>query len=749
MVSVDSTSKLEHGDGGTKLFGMENFGNTCYCNSILQCLYYTTKFRQHVLSHNITPHKRRLEMPGAAPHSYTTKYEQLLAKKLKEKGKPNLSPLETSLPLGSTPPLRPSIRNSIFGKFSSQNTQNLNAEETPVSPVYNTKTYIQEAGSCEALSTEQRLIVRKTPDFHMLKILITRPSPSTGTEIRNDLSVSSSLTLDLGNVSSSTSASIEPAPISSTSGFVVVGIPNPEQGLPAPINPFSPNPSADHRKRSALINGPILNVDHPLLALSQSDEKCLLYSLSDIFGAMAENHSQIGVVSPLYFIKKLKEKNFLFRQANMHHDAHEFCNYLINETIETLNLELGTEKNWCTQLFQGTITNETKCLSCETVTSKDESFLDLSIDIPPGDSAYSLNFSLNNFSKLETLNHQNKFYCNACLSLQEAVKTIKLKKTPEVLVINFKRFKYDDKLDRMVKLFDSILYPLNLRLFNTTLSANSTAETLTDEKPSAATPNNDFSLYGLYALVVHIGGGPMHGHYVALCKCQAGLWFLFDDETVELVDDAYVLQFFGDGPGLASAYMLFYEIQETKVVEDSLDFGINLNNVYDGGDYSLAKLTNVAVATNEKEEECTDDLFESDEVRPFLPTEGKIIENAEDNSVGRTSSLLKKTFMLDSRDVEKSKDLNTPSSGPKFGKLSEYSLDAQRPAMKGEKKSWVGGLKRRELKPEISPKERTGSTSSINTTSSTNPDVSYTEESSVEKVKRRGSIFSFKRKNKS
>lgn len=36
---------------------------------------------------------------------------------------------------------------------------------------------------------------------------------------------------------------------------------------------------------------------------------------------------------------------------------------------------------WIHQLFQGTLTNETRCLSCETVRSKDEDFLDLSVDV--------------------------------------------------------------------------------------------------------------------------------------------------------------------------------------------------------------------------------------------------------------------------------------------------------------------------------------------------------------------------------
>lgn len=39
------------------------------------------------------------------------------------------------------------------------------------------------------------------------------------------------------------------------------------------------------------------------------------------------------------------------------------------------------QSTWIHDIFQGVLTNETQCLSCETVRSKDEDFLDLSIDL--------------------------------------------------------------------------------------------------------------------------------------------------------------------------------------------------------------------------------------------------------------------------------------------------------------------------------------------------------------------------------
>jgi len=40
-------------------------------------------------------------------------------------------------------------------------------------------------------------------------------------------------------------------------------------------------------------------------------------------------------------------------------------------------------------------------------------------------------------------------------------------------------------------------------------------------------------IYDLFAIVVHVGTGPNHGHYVCIVKSH-GKWLLFDDESVEV-----------------------------------------------------------------------------------------------------------------------------------------------------------------------------------------------------------------------
>lgn len=789
-------SKLPYGDGSNKIFGMENFGNTCYCNSILQCLYFTEKFRIELLSHHVTDHDRKLNLYGIKSHSFTNKYEALVNKRTKDQQK-------------AVADEKPKSRKgSLFGiKFNSNNNNGqmvYNENDIP-----NKKAYIFEAQNCEFLSMEQKVRINKDRDFKNIQFMITRPSQSQeiSSSNNNDYSQSSSMLLtgdnnnnnnnntNGGSVSSasgvpngnggttgsttsthngsiggnSTNGSIngnDDGVISSQSSFIIVGIPYPETFLQNPINPFNASPTSDQRKKLALINGPIVNLDHSLqLPSEQSDDSALLYALKDLFECMVENRSNIGVVSPNYFITKLKEKNFLFRQNNMHHDAHEFCNYLINEIIECLNQEVGIENNWCNKLFQGSITNETKCLSCETITSKDEAFLDLSIDIPPNNSPHSLTHSLNNFSRSEILTHQNKFYCNSCSSLQEATKTIKIKLLPEILVINFKRFKYDENLDKMVKLFNSISYPFKLRLFNTTIPDKR-------QKDDDTTEFNNFNLYELYALVVHIGGGPMHGHYISLCKIKSQIWLLFDDETVEIVDDSYVMRFFGDGPGLSSAYILFYRVCDTldEGEEELLDFGFNANDLYNGNDYNMAFNNNADTSTigssirkpssvsssklnyNQINEEPHHQRDKS-QASSIGGKDGTNVSTASDTIPNNSPSLIpikksglfKKNFRLDGSTAdssinetengesehEKPKVLEPEKNKDQYKDKEDKSKDKDKEKESSkEKKTWVGGLKKREPKPDSSSNDRKVSSSSTK----------------LEDKEKRKSFFGFKRK---
>eukprot|EP00249_Psilotum_nudum_P020728 c27820_g2_i1 orf=254-1048(+) len=182
-------------------------------------------------------------------------------------------------------------------------------------------------------------------------------------------------------------------------------------------------------------------------AVGESDEN-LLTCLSELFVQINSQKKKTGVIAPKRFVQRVKKQNELFR-SYMHQDAHEFLNYLLNELVDILEKEAKAGKSgsevpvqtdrmvngvvsglsngshqqpvvtWVHKLFQGILTNETRCLRCETITARDETFLDLSLDIEQNSSITSC---LRNFSSTETLNAEDKFFCDKCCSLQEAQK---------------------------------------------------------------------------------------------------------------------------------------------------------------------------------------------------------------------------------------------------------------------------------------------------------------------------------------
>ncbi|KAH0462642.1 hypothetical protein IEQ34_010217 [Dendrobium chrysotoxum] len=301
--------------------------------------------------------------------------------------------------------------------------------------------------------------------------------------------------------------------------------------------------------------------------VAEVDEN-LLTCLADLFNQINSSKKKTGVIAPKRFVQRVKKQNELFR-SYMHQDAHEFLNFLLNELVDILEKEgndindspgtssqaeqnangpvhlreNGAKKEplltWVHKSFQGILTNETRCLRCETVTARDETFLDLSLDIEQNSSITSC---LKNFSSTETLNAEDKFFCDKCCSLQEAQKRMKIKKPPNVLVIHLKRFKYIEQLGRYKKLSYRVVFPLELKLSNTVENADSE--------------------YSLFAVVVHVGSGPNHGHYISLVKSH-NHWLFFDDENVEMMDESHVQTFFGSAQEYSSntdhGYILFYE----------------------------------------------------------------------------------------------------------------------------------------------------------------------------------------------
>ncbi|CAI7866005.1 unnamed protein product, partial [Closterium sp. NIES-53] len=141
----------------------------------------------------------------------------------------------------------------------------------------------------------------------------------------------------------------------------------------------------------------------------------------------------------------------------------------------------------------------------------------------------------------------------ALTSLQEAQKRMRIKVPPRVLALHLKRFKFMEQLGRYKKLSYRVVFPLHLRLCNTV-----------DDAPGAEAE------YSLFAVIVHVGSGPNHGHYVALVKSHSH-WLFFDDENVEQIDESLVQTYFGSSQDYSSntdhGYFLFYQCMQPELLQ--------------------------------------------------------------------------------------------------------------------------------------------------------------------------------------
>eukprot|EP00894_Picocystis_sp_ML_P001329 jgi/Pico_ML_1/51846/g356.t1 len=285
-------------------------------------------------------------------------------------------------------------------------------------------------------------------------------------------------------------------------------------------------------------------------------EENLLTCLHELFQQIAQQRKKAGVVGPKKFVNRLKKDNEMFR-GYLHQDAHEFLNFLLNELCDILEKEdkenrdrnhrdvekKGGQTTWVHDLFQGYLVNETRCLLCESVSRREEAFLDLNLEVQQNTSVTSC---IKNFSATEMMKGNEKFMCDGCGgALWEAERRMRIKHLPKILSLHLKRFKVNESLGRVHKLNYRVAFPIQLKLCNTTEDAD-----------------NPDVLYTLFAAVIHIGAGLNHGHYVCIAKSQ-NQWLLFDDENVEPISESSIPMFFGStqeyGGSAEHGYILFYQ----------------------------------------------------------------------------------------------------------------------------------------------------------------------------------------------
>ncbi|XP_050689709.1 ubiquitin carboxyl-terminal hydrolase 46-like [Eriocheir sinensis] len=203
------------------------------------------------------------------------------------------------------------------------------------------------------------------------------------------------------------------------------------------------------------------------------------------------------------------------------------------------------ENTWVHEIFQAVVTRELRCLNCEAVRSTDEVLNNLSVEVHQNT---SITHCLRCFFSTETISAENKVLCENCCSLQEHQKRTRVKKLPTILVLHLKRFQFLGQYNRTLKLSHRVVFPLELRVFDTSSDAV-----------------NPDRLYDLAAVVVHCGTGINRGHYIAIVKSHR-FWLLFDDDAVDKIDPSVMEEFYGLTSELQKSsetgYILFYQARD-------------------------------------------------------------------------------------------------------------------------------------------------------------------------------------------
>jgi ubiquitin carboxyl-terminal hydrolase 8 len=200
-----------------------------------------------------------------------------------------------------------------------------------------------------------------------------------------------------------------------------------------------------------------------------------------------------------------------------------------------------------TQLFTGLYSSIVTCLECKTKSASFEPFNILQLPIPEKEKA-TLKECLDDYTKTEKLDDDNKFHCSKCSKKVDSEKRLTLWNTPAYLIIQLKRFRSDVRSRHKVNTY--IDYPLK----DLSLEDNFNEQRKRNYK------------YDLIGIVRHMGSLD-GGHYVAYTKNPINnLWYYFDDSKVRglvEVDDFSEIEKIIQ---TKEAYILFYKKQNN--IED-------------------------------------------------------------------------------------------------------------------------------------------------------------------------------------
>ena len=261
-------------------------------------------------------------------------------------------------------------------------------------------------------------------------------------------------------------------------------------------------------------------------------------------------------IAPEPILRQLKliSKNMRYGRQE---DSHEFLRQLIDSCANgELPIKLTSNPKgpivpslvrsttFVGQLFSGYLQSQITCSSCSNVSRTFDPFMDVSLEIQDSSSLVDC---LRRFTRADTLSGQNAYKCSKCQKRVTAKKEMVVHRSPPLLTFQLKRFNLFASRHSAQKINKSIKFGATLDM--APFMSSDTARALN---------------YSLYAVIVHEGSSMGSGHYVAYAKAANGMWYLFNDSSVQQVSEQTVLN--------QSAYILMYESKDERCFYPSNEF---------------------------------------------------------------------------------------------------------------------------------------------------------------------------------
>lgn len=191
------------------------------------------------------------------------------------------------------------------------------------------------------------------------------------------------------------------------------------------------------------------------------------------------------------------------------------------------------------EIFMGMYYTEIACRECGEKSLVFEPYNILQLPIPD-DGEIDLETCIKNFTVEEELNGKNQYRCESCNKYVDAIRKTSIWETPEILIIQLKRFK--STYTNTTKVRSTVKYPMKDLSF--------------EKYYSEYYPRTH--VYDLYGVVQHTGS--LHGgHYISHTKNFINnKWYEFNDEDIiHIPDDKIEKELVSK-----DSYILFYKKKE-------------------------------------------------------------------------------------------------------------------------------------------------------------------------------------------